>query len=180
MFKKKIVSVALSSLLLASPLAMAVDEHHPEQASEASQDNPVVENRPADTPAVTDSPMQPGMMSMGQGTGQSSGGMMMGGPGMMMGSPGMMGNRGGMMRQMMMGNQKGSDAQSGMMGSGMMQGNSGPMGQGGMMSQGMKGGHGHGMGHGMMQKHQQLVSRLDLLDARMAKIEAMLERLLQR
>lgn len=66
------------------------------------------------------------------------------------------------------------------MGSGMMQGNSDTMGQGGMMSQGMKGGHGHGMGHGMMQKHQQLVSRLDLLDARMAKIEAMLERLLQR
>ena len=55
------------------------------------------------------------------------------------------------------------------------------MGQGGMMSQGMKGGHGKRMmGHGMMRKHQQVLNRLDLLDARLAKIETMLERLLQR
>ena len=88
----------------------------------------------------------------------------------------MMGNRGGMMRQMMMEGQQG--------GSGMMMGQGGGnkmMGQGGMMSRGMKGGHGKGMmGHRTMRKHQQVVNRLDLLDARLAKIETMLERLMQR
>ena len=45
---------------------------------------------------------------------------------------------------------------------------------GGMMRKGMMG------GQGMMQMHLQLVTRLDLLDARLAKIEALFERLMQR
>jgi len=181
MLKKKFIPVALSSLMFVSPFVMAVDEHHPEKASEVTQDVPAVEKVSVDATVVPSGTMKPGMMSMGQNTDQPSGTMMMGrpgmmgpgmtsgkqsgesqsgkmGPGMMMGGPGMMGNRGGMMR-----------------------GGSSMMGQGGMMSQGMKGGHGKGMmGHGMMPKHQQVVNRLDLLDARMAKIEAMLERLIQR
>lgn len=92
----------------------------------------------------------------------ASGGMMK--PGMMP-----MAQGGGMMGKMMMGGQKG--------GGGMMQGGSGMMGhRGGMMSHGKKGGH----NKGMMRKHQQVVNRLDMLDARMAKIEVMLERLMQR
>ena len=150
---KNFASVALSGLLFASPLVMAVEEHHPENADEVTQDAPSMEKAPGDA-AVASS----GMM----------------GAGMMKGGPAMMGNRSGMMRQMMMGGQQG--------GSGMMQGGPGMMmGQGGMMSRGMKGGHGKGMmGHGMMRKHQQVVNRLDLLDARLAKIETMLERLMLR
>ena len=35
-------------------------------------------------------------------------------------------------------------------------------------------------GQGMMQKHQDVLNRIDLLDARLAKIETLLERLMQR
>ncbi len=63
-------------------------------------------------------------------------------------------------------------------------GNKGKMGCRAGMKGGMKGG---GMGmmreqtmQRMHEKHRDLVVRLDLLDARMAKIEVMLERLLQR
>jgi hypothetical protein len=44
---------------------------------------------------------------------------------------------------------------------------------GGMMG---RGGH----GHDMQEKYHKLIGRLDLLEARMAKIELLLERLLQR
>lgn len=138
MFKRNIFPVVLSGLLFASPFAMAVDEHHPENATEVAQDAP--EQNAADDVVAVPSGM---MMPMNQG--------------------------GGMMGKMMAGGQKG--------GGGMMQGRSGMMGQGGgMMSHGMKGGH----DKGMMRKHQQVVNRLDMLDARMAKIEVMLERLMQR
>jgi hypothetical protein len=44
-----------------------------------------------------------------------------------------------------------------------------------------KGGHGKGgHGGGMKEKYQQVVNRLDLMEARLAKIEAMLEILLKR
>lgn len=47
-----------------------------------------------------------------------------------------------------------------------------------------KGKHGQGPKHGGKGKHQefhrQLINRLDLMDARLAKIEAMLEKLLRR
>lgn len=161
MLKKIFVPVALSGLLFASPLVMAVDEHHPEEDAEVTQDAPSLEEVSEAAAATTDSMMKPGMMSGGQNT-DNQGGMMMGrpgmmGPGMMKCSPAMMGSRGGMMHKMKMGSQQGGDGQ----GAGMMQGGSGMMGQG-----------------GMMRKHQQMMNRLDLLDARMAKIEAMLERLM--
>ncbi len=162
MFKQNVVLVALSGLLLTSPLVMAVDEHHPEKVAEVTQDARSMEKASGDAAVAPSGMMKPGMMSGGQSAESQSGTMMgrpgMMGSGMMKGGPGMMGNR-----------------------SGMMQGGSGMMGQGGMMSQGMKGGHGKRMmGHGMMRKHQQVVNRLDLIDARMAKIEVMLERLMQR
>lgn len=141
MFKRKLVSTALFGLLFVSPFAMAVDEHHPENAAEVTQEASGQE-APGDASVAPSGMMKPGMMPMTQG--------------------------GGMMGKMMMGGQKG--------GGGMMQGGSGMMGQGGMMSHGMKGGH----YKGMMRKHQQVVNRLDMLDARMAKIEVMLERLMQR
>lgn len=63
-----------------------------------------------------------------------------------------------------------------------------PQGQGGMMHGGGKHGKGQGaMMHGggkhgkdMQQKHEQVVQRLDMIEARMAKIEAMLEILVRR
>ncbi len=69
---------------------------------------------------------------------------------------------------------------------GMMMGGPGMMGgAGGMMpggkggGMGMVGGKGGGM-KGMHDKHRKLVGRLDLIEARMTKIEFMLERLLLR
>jgi hypothetical protein len=162
MLKKIFVPVALSGLLFANPLVMAVDEHHPEEEAEVTQDAVSMKEASEDSAATTNSMMEPGMMSGGQNT-DTQGGMMMGrpgmmGPGMMKGGPGMMGSHGGMMRQMKMGSQQGGDGQGGSM----MKGGSGMMGQG-----------------GMMRKHQQVMNRLDLLDARMAKIETMLEHLMQ-
>ena len=86
----------------------------------------------------------------------------------------------GMMQKGMMGGMQGMGGGP----SGMMQGGPGMMGMGGMM----KGGQGMGCkmhqgmkgGHGMMQKHRDLENRLDLSDARLAKIETLLERLMQR
>ena len=40
--------------------------------------------------------------------------------------------------------------------------------------------HGGGMHGGMEEKHRQMVNRLDMIEARLAKIELMLERLMQR
>jgi hypothetical protein len=50
--------------------------------------------------------------------------------------------------------------------------------RGGHGKMGGHGGGGHGGGHS--EKHAQVVRRLDLIEARLAKIEFMLERLLQR
>ena len=68
----------------------------------------------------------------------------------------------------------------GKMGHGMMgHGGGGKMDHGGGGMMGGRGDHGMG-GHGMMKKHQEVLNRLDLLEARLAKIEVMLERLMQR
>ena len=78
-----------------------------------------------------------------------------------------------------------ADTGMGMMGQGMVSNQGGMgMGRGGPMSM-MHGGKGGGMGmmHGggeMHAKHRNLLGRLDLLEARMAKIETLLERLLMR
>jgi len=63
----------------------------------------------------------------------------------------------------MMGDQAGKHSKNGMMNGG----------SGSMMQHGMMGKH-------MMQKHNQVLNRLDLIDARIAKIETMLEKLLLR
>ncbi|MEA3274097.1 MAG: hypothetical protein U9Q81_02120 [Pseudomonadota bacterium] len=182
MIKKQLVPMALSALLVATPLVMAEEAHHPEQSAEdaASESTAVApatqasdDAAPAGTGPVT--PKAPGMMPPGM-SGQG-GGMMM--PGMM--QKGMMGGMQGM----------GGGPAGGMMkgGPGMM-GMGGTMGKGAMMDRKMMGcmqGMGGGMmqkgmmgGHAMMQKHQQVVNRLDLIDARLAKIETLLERLMQR
>jgi len=179
MMKKTVVSMAMAALFIASPLAFAVDEHHPGDEAQPMQADPSAESMTSESGDASSG----GMMPMDGSMDQASGAMMMGpamgdtgtmGSGMMMGGPGMMGQRGGMMRQMMMGSQQGADGQGGMMGPGKMRGCASGMHQGGMMNRGMG-----GMG-GMMQSRQQLMGRLDLLDARLAKIEAMLESLLQR
>lgn len=60
----------------------------------------------------------------------------------------------------------------------------GMMGRGkmghGEMAHGDSGMMGHGGGHGMHKKQQEVLNRLDLLEARLAKIEFLLERLIQR
>ena len=195
MLKKKFVPIALSGLLFASPLVLAEEAHHPEEAVPAS----VATEQPAEPtaakspdPADTGGMMMGGQGMMGRGgkmgmmEGGQGGGMGMmgggkgGGMGMMGGGKGggmgmMQGGQGGGMG--MMGGGKGGGM--GMMGGGkgggmgMMHGSKG--GGIGMMGGGM-GGH----GHGMKEKHRKLIGRLDLLEARMAKIETMLERLLLR
>jgi hypothetical protein len=55
----------------------------------------------------------------------------------------------------------------------------GMMGQGGKGPGCMKQGCGHG-GKGQQDRHQQVVRRLDMIEARIAKIEVMLESLMQR
>jgi hypothetical protein len=60
-------------------------------------------------------------------------------------------------------------------GKGMMHHGKGPHGSG---HGGMQ--HGGGHGKGRHAEHQQVVQRLDLIDARLAKIEAMLETLIRR
>jgi hypothetical protein len=66
----------------------------------------------------------------------------------------------------------------GMAGKGMHGGHGPGMG---MAGKGMHGGPGMGMaGKGMHESHRKLMARIDLLEARMIKTEAMLEMLLQR
>lgn len=79
----------------------------------------------------------------------------------MMGQDGMRGGQGGMPMMGMM-------SQDGMRG-----------GQGGMPMMGMMGKGMHG-GPDMMARHSQVTSRLDLMDARLAKIETLLEHLNRR
>lgn len=151
MLKKQFVPMALSALLLVSPLAMAQEAHqahHPEEGAVTGKES---------TTASGEMPT-------------SSGGMM-GGSGMM--GQGMMGSQ-----------QEAENPPAGSsMGSGMMMGRRGMMGMmHGGKGEGMMGcgGHGKGRGHGKQEKNQELIGRLDLLEARLAKIETMLERLLQR
>jgi hypothetical protein len=108
-----------------------------------------------------------------------------------MGAPGMMGGSG-----MMMGEQGSADKSEGMamqpgmpgcrMGKGGMMGMmpGGAMGKGGMMGCGMgkdcKTGCCMGRSGISKEQYRELMGRLDVLDARMAKIDAMLERLLER
>ncbi len=102
-------------------------------------------------------PMPTDMMGMGMRPGMQTGSMVQ--PGMMGGMPG-----GCMERPGMMGNR-------GMMGSGGMMG----------MMRGCPGGMlGGGRGPAMQENYREVMGRLDLLDARLAKIETMLEHLLQR
>jgi hypothetical protein len=91
----------------------------------------------------------------------------------------------GVMPMMGMGHMPGN--QGGMPMMGRMMGMSGmPAGQQGgmpmmnrMMGKGMMGKAMHG-GHGMMAMHNQVLSRLDLMEARLAKMEVLLERMTQR
>ena len=161
MLEKQLVPMVLSALLLASPLALAEEAHHPEQAgaetkSATTLDAPAAKesgDAAADSEsATTPAPGMPPPGMAGQG-----GGMMM---------PGMMHKR-------MMAGMQGMQGMGGMMGRGPMMGCMHGMG-GNMMKKGMMG------GPGMMQMHQQVVTRLDLIDARLAKIEALFGRLMQR
>jgi hypothetical protein len=185
MRKTPLVPLSLSALLLASPLIMAVEAHHPEEGAMTAEESSAVE---ASGEGAAETLARPGGMTTGDQEAMGSGmmeaqepeessqpgamgpGMMMGGPGMMSG-PGMMRpgmGKGGCMEMMPQGGKGGR--QEGMMGRrGMM----------GMMHGGMGGGMGmrHGGRH---EKHRELIGRLDLLEARMAKIEVMLERLLER
>jgi hypothetical protein len=163
------VPMTLAGLLLASPIVMAVEANHPDEEGAVTADESGAGLVAVETVETTDespSAEQPAAM---------------GGPGMM---------DQGMMGQGMMGGQQ-TEASSaaagttrpgmGMGRSGMMGGQQGQGGGMGMMRQGM-------MGGGMMDKpkrgvaemHQQVLGRLDLLEARLAKVETMLERLLQR
>jgi hypothetical protein len=173
MRKTSLVSLSLSALLLASPLIMAVEAHHPEEGAMTAEESAAVE---ASGEGAAETLASPGAMTTGDQEAMGSGmmeaeeagessqpgamgpGMTMGGPGMM--RPGM--GKGGCMGMMPQG---GKDARPG----GMM----------GMMHGGMGGGM--GMRHGGKHENdRELIGRLDLLEARMAKIEVMLERLLQR
>lgn len=151
MLKNQLVPMTLSALLLASPLAMAEEAHHPEQSGE--------EAAPAST-AVTPATEGSGDAAAGTNPATTEGSGTM--------QPGMAGQGGGMTMPGMMGGMQGM---GGGPGRGMMKGG---QGMGCKMHQGMKG------GHGMMQKHRDVLNRLDLIDARLVKIEALLERLIQR
>ena len=187
---KRMLVTCLALGLSISP-AYAEEAHHPDTDSAALADattQEVTTTGATVTPDVTmpGNSSSAGMMSKGMPGGQGGRGMM--GKGMQSGQGGM-----GMMGKGMQGGQGGM----GMMGKGMQasQGGMGMMGQGmqasqggmGMMGQGMHGGQGgmgmmgkgmHG-GMGMMQKHQQVVSQLNLIEARLAKIEFLLERMIQ-
>lgn len=178
MRKTPLVPLTLSALLLVSPLVMAVEAHHPEEGAMTAEESAGVE---ASGEGAAETLASPGAMTTGDQEAMGSGmmeaeeagessqpgamgpGMTMGGPGMM--RPGM--GKGGCMGMMPQGGKGG-------MPGGMM----GRRGMTGMMHGGMGGGM--GMRHGgMHEKHRELIGRLDLLEARMAKIEVMLERLLQ-
>lgn len=125
------VPMTLAGLLLVSPMAVAVEAHHPDEegavtAGESAEGVVAVETvETLDTVGTTDeapSAEQPAAT----GGAAPAGGMMMG--------------------------------------RGMGQG-------GGMMAK---------QGRGVTQMHNQVMGRLDLLEARLAKVETMLERLLQR
>jgi hypothetical protein len=165
MFMKRVLPVALTGLLFASqPVLSEETVVQPEQSGVAA--------------VVTVDAVDPGQV---QESAAPSGAMEMGGPAMTMdeqGSADM--NEGTAMEPGLMGpGKKGCRLGKGGM-RGMM---SGGMGKGGMMGGGMGEGCKTGgcMGHSGISKEQyrELMGRLDVLDARTAKIDAMLERLLE-
>ena len=169
MFTKKLIPVVLTGLLFASqPVLSEEPVVQPEQGDVAavvtleSVDPAQVQEIAA--PAGGTETDGPGMTMNEQGSADKSGGMAMR-PGMM--GPGMKGCR---------------MARGGM--KGMMPGGVGMGGMKGMMGGGMGTGCKTGccMGRSGITKKQyrELMGRLDVLDARMAKIDAMLERLLER
>ncbi len=178
MLKKQLVPAVLSGLLLASPLVMAEEAHHPEKATAmVEQGAGAGESAEAGGEAM---PAGPGAIVLGgqqEGEAPPAGSTM--GPGMMMGRG--MGKGGCMMGMMRRGKMAGMQDGAGQGGMKMCHG-----GKMGMMHGGKGGGmkgcgcHRGGKGHGMHEKHRKLIGRLDLLEARLAKIETMLERLLQR
>lgn len=191
MLMKKCLPAALPALLLLSPWALA--QETPTQdpgVSAVEAPAPGDETSAVDMAAGETEMEATGSMDDSASSSDESGdesGSTMAGPGMM-GMPGMTGGPqgpgmmmgGGAMKDMtrcpkgMMG--------KGMMGKGMGQGMMGGMGGGqGMMGmpRGGKGGM-MGGGPGMKRHYRDLRNRLDLLDARMAKIETMLEHLMQR
>jgi hypothetical protein len=163
MLTRQFLSLAMSAALLASPVVMA-EETQPSDIGMAPAAEPVAtqETPSADVASPEDmatSPADATEADEGPGTAmpRDMPGMAMKGgmPGGCRGQPGMMGGKGMMGRKGMMGVMPG-----------------GPMGEAAMM-----GGDG---GSVMHQDYREVMGRLDLLDARLAKIEAMLERLLQR
>ena len=180
--------VTCLALGLGISTAYAEEAHHPDTDPAALADATTQEVTTIGatvTPDVTMSGKSSSTGMMGKGMPGGPGGMGMMGQGMQGGQGGM-----GMMGKGMQGGQGGM----GMMGKGMQggQGGMGMMGKGGqggmgMMGQGMHRGQGgmgmmgkgmHG-GMGMMKKHQQVVSQLNLIEARLAKMELLLERMNQ-
>jgi hypothetical protein len=166
MFTKKLIPVVLTGLVFASqPVLSEEPVVQPEQGDvaavvtlEAASPEQVEETAAPVAAAETD--------GSGMTTGEHSGADKTGGMAM---QPGMMGPG-------KKGCRMGKDGMKGMM--------PGGMGNGGMMEGGMGAGGKTGccMGHPGITKNQyrELMGRLDVLDARVAKIDAMLERLLER
>ncbi len=177
MLKKQLAPVVLSGLLLASPLVMAEEAHHYKKApAMVEQGVGAGESVEASGAAMPASPGAIAMSGQQEGEAPPDAGTM--GPGMMMGR-GM--GKGGCMGMMRRGKMAGMQDGAGQGGMKMCHGGKMGMMHGGKGG-GMKGcgGHRGGKGHGMHEKYRKLIGRLDLLEARLAKIETMLERLLQR
>ncbi|GEM_PF-2373125 len=175
MFKQILITFAISGLLGSGPAVLA-EEAHPSDQADGAKAPAAVQTAPTGT-ASTDTAMPMGKGSPMRGEMKMGGGV----PSGQMPGRGMMGPAGGMMQKMMRPGGAAGETTAQMPMAGRM-GMGRPCAQkegGGMMGKGMmnKGMMGKRM---MMAKHRQLVNRLDLIDARLAKIEAMLERLLQR
>jgi len=166
MFMKRLIPVALTSLLFSCPLALAEETAgQPAQGgTEAGAPAAAAETGQAQETAGPASGMEMGSPGM------------MGGPGMIMGAPGAGDKSQGMAMEPGM---QGAGKEGCHMGKGgkmgMMHGGpGGDMGKGGMM------GGCRGQAGVTQQQYRELIGRLDRLDARMAKIDIMLEKLLER
>lgn len=158
MFTKKFIPVALTGLLFASQPVLAEEAvMQPDQGEVAA----VVTLEAVDPAQVQEADAPAGVTTDEQGEPDKTAGMAM--------QPGMMGLG-------MKGCHTGKGGIKGMM--------PGGMGKGGMTEGGMGAGCKSGccMRHSVITKKQyrKLMGRLDVLDARLAKIDAMLERLLER
>jgi len=173
MFMKLFIPVALAGLLFANqPVFAEETAAQPEQGEVAATvsveavDPGQVEE--AAVPAGAGETLGgPGTTTDEQVSADKSEGMAMQ-PGMM--GPGMM--QPGTMGQGMPGCRMGKGGMKGMM--------PGVMGRGGMMGSGIGQGCKTGCAGINREQYRELMGRLDVLDARMAKIDAMLERLLKR